>query len=166
VGSLATFDALGAASTLAGVAHGDIVFFNGAIWTRLAPGTAGQVLQTQGVGADPIWAAAASGGITPAQHKALRDLIHFIDNGPADGFASGSVRELTYTSGLVTRVVWWTDATKTLKIVQTDVTYTGALSTAEVWQMFDTDGVTVLVTLTDSIIYSGALETERTRTWV
>jgi hypothetical protein len=58
------------------------------------------------------------------------------------------------------------DNTKTQKIVQLDVTYTGSLPTTEVWQMFDTDGITVLVTLTDVITYNGSLEITRTRTWV
>ena len=35
----------------------------------------------------------AGSGITAAQHKVLRDLIHFIDDGPADGYASGAYRE-------------------------------------------------------------------------
>jgi len=57
-GSLATFDgATGAATLLTGVAQGDLAYFDGTDWTRLAPGAAGQLLQTQGIGADPIWAA-------------------------------------------------------------------------------------------------------------
>ena len=96
----------------------------------------------------------------------LRDLILFIDDGPADGFASGAYKEITYDGALLVQEVWYADNTKAQKVVQLDVTYTGALPTTEVWQMFDTDGVTVLVTLTDAIVYDGALETSRTRTWV
>jgi len=36
-------------------AQGDLVFFNGTIWTRLGAGTAGYILTTQGVGANPVW---------------------------------------------------------------------------------------------------------------
>jgi len=39
-----------------GVTHGDIMFFNGTLWTVLSPGTAGYTLQTGGAGADPAWA--------------------------------------------------------------------------------------------------------------
>lgn len=41
--------------TIASQAQGDILYFNGTSWVRLAPGTAGQRLQTNGAGADPSW---------------------------------------------------------------------------------------------------------------
>ena len=58
----AAIDALLAAS--GALAQGDIFYYDGANVVRLAAGTSGDVLQTQGVGANPIWAApvAASGG--------------------------------------------------------------------------------------------------------
>ena len=49
--------------------------------------------------------------------------------------------------------------------MQLDITYTGITPTTEVWKMYDTDGTTVLVTLTDAITYSGVFEATRTRTW-
>ena len=106
------------------------------------------------------------GGITEPQHKALRDLIHFIDDGPADGFPSGAVKDVTYSGAFPTGVDWWEDATRTQRIVDLAITYSGAFPTSEQWRMYDTDGVTVLVTLTDAITYAGAFETSRTRTWV
>ena len=124
-------------------------------------GTAWQLRDSLGV-YDPR---GTGGGISEAQHKALRDLIHFIDDGPADGFASGAVVDTTYSGAFPTSTVWYESAARTQRIVQLDVTYTGALPTTEVWTMYDTDGTTVLVTLTDAITYSGALETTRTRTW-
>ncbi len=36
--------------------QGDILYHNATVWTRLAAGTAGQVLQTGGAGASPSWA--------------------------------------------------------------------------------------------------------------
>lgn len=51
--------------------QGDILFFNGTDWTRLGPGALGEFLETQGPGADPLWAASAGGvtnwfeGLTP-----------------------------------------------------------------------------------------------------
>lgn len=42
---------------LAGQSQGDISFFNGSNWVRLAAGIAGKVLQTMGGAANPIWAA-------------------------------------------------------------------------------------------------------------
>ncbi len=46
----------------AGSAQGDILYRDASGWTRLPAGTAGQFLQTQGVGANPLWAAASGGG--------------------------------------------------------------------------------------------------------
>lgn len=51
----------GAMIALGSDAQGDIMFYNGTDWTRLPAGTSGQVLQTQGVGANPIWATAGTG---------------------------------------------------------------------------------------------------------
>jgi len=36
-------------------AQGDLIFYNGTKWSRLAPGTVGQFLQTGGAGANPSW---------------------------------------------------------------------------------------------------------------
>jgi len=35
--------------------QGDILYYNGTNLTRLGPGTAGQLLQTNGTGANPSW---------------------------------------------------------------------------------------------------------------
>lgn len=42
-------------------AQGDILYRGAASWSRLAAGTSGYVLTSQGAGADPVWAAAAGG---------------------------------------------------------------------------------------------------------
>lgn len=107
---------------------------------------------------------AAGGGISEAQHKALRQLIHFIDSGPADGFASGAFRE-TVGGTFPTSEIWYEDNTKAEKIVELTITRNGNQTPAtEVWEMYDTDGSTVLVTVTDTITYSGINEISRTRT--
>jgi len=41
--------------SIAGQARGDVVFYNGVAWVRLPAGVTGQLLATQGVGADPVW---------------------------------------------------------------------------------------------------------------
>jgi len=102
-------------------------------------------------------------GITDTQHQALRQLIHFIDNGPANGFASGAYRETTGTT-FPSAIIWWTSAAKTHKIVEKTMSYTGAFATSIQWKVYDTDGSTVLGTVTDAISYTGAFETSRTRT--
>lgn len=103
------------------------------------------------------------GGITAAQHEILRQLIHFIDDGPGCGFATGAFKETTYSGAFPTAEIWYDDATKVKKIVEKTTTYTGAFPTTEVWKMYDTDGSTVNCTATDTIVYSGAFEQTRTR---
>lgn len=46
--------------TIASEAQGDILYFNGTNWVRLAAGTAGHVLQTGGAGANPSYRAQSS----------------------------------------------------------------------------------------------------------
>ena len=48
---------------LASAAQGDVLYHNGTSYVRLAAGTSGQVLQTQGAGANPVWAADAAGAL-------------------------------------------------------------------------------------------------------
>jgi len=105
----------------------------------------------------------AGGGITAAQHEVLRQLIHFIDSGPGCGFASGAVFEATPVGPFPTSFVWYDDAAKTKKMVELTVTYTGAFPTTEVWKMYDADGSTVNCTVTDTIGYTGAFESSRSR---
>jgi hypothetical protein len=102
-------------------------------------------------------------GLSAADHRTLRQLIHFIDEGPAEGFASGAYRELTGTV-FPTAITWYDDNTKVKKLVEKLVTYAGAFPTQIQWKIYDTDGTTVLATVTDAISYSGPFETSRTRT--
>jgi hypothetical protein len=48
--------------TITGEAQGDVLYFNGTNWVRLAAGTTGQFLQTQGTGANPQWATSSGSG--------------------------------------------------------------------------------------------------------
>lgn len=105
---------------------------------------------------------AGTGGLTADAHKTLRQLIHFIDNGPAEGFTSGAYREMTGTV-FPTAVIWWESSSKLKKIVEKNITWTGVNPTTIEWKMYDTDGSTVLSTVTDTISYSGIFETSRTR---
>lgn len=94
--------------------------------------------------------------------NALRKLLYFIDNGPAEGFASGAYREMAGTV-FPTSIIWYTDSGKTDKIVEKNVTWTGVNPTTIEWKMYATDGSTVLATVSDVITYSGVFETSRTR---
>jgi len=111
-------------------------------------------------------ASIAAGGITASQHRTLRQLIHFIQTGgPALGFATGAYREtLPVADAFPTSIIWWESNAKLKKIVELTLTYNAnkTIST-EQWQMYDTDGTTVIETVTDTITYSGVFETSRTR---
>lgn len=71
----AAFDALAPSSP----AQGDILYYNGTHWVRLAAGTSGQALKTQGAGANPLYdnvsfsigfAAGGSAGWSPSTSTA------------------------------------------------------------------------------------------------
>lgn len=108
-------------------------------------------------------------GLSEAQHRALRQLIHFIDDGPAEGFASGAYKEtLPTASPFPTSIIWWESSSKLKKIVEKTITRVGVgastvAPTPIIWKIYDTDGTTVLATITDSITYTGVFETSRTR---
>ena len=107
----------------------------------------------------------AGTGLSKGSHDALRSLIHFINEGPAEGFVSGAFKEILPTANpFPTSVIWYESSGKTQKIVEKTLTYTGVFPTTIVWKMYDTDGTTVLATVTDAINYTGAFETDRTRT--
>jgi hypothetical protein len=99
-------------------------------------------------------------GVTEAAHKTLLQLIHFINEGPADGFTTGATKEVTGTV-FPTQILWKrADATK---LVERNITWTGANPTTDQWKIYAADGTTVLATVTDTIAYSGPFETGRTR---
>lgn len=123
---------------------------------------AGSLLAQDSIG---IFNLRSGSGLTSTTHNSLRQLIHFLDDGPGDGFASGAFKETTLTGIKVTNETWYDDNTKAKKLLSLDVTYTGLKPTTEVWKMYDVDGSTVLITLTDAIVYTGIHETSRTRTW-
>jgi len=50
--------------TIASEAHGDLLYRAASAWQRLAPGTSGYALTTQGPGAAPVWSPMTSGSIT------------------------------------------------------------------------------------------------------
>lgn len=106
-------------------------------------------------------------GISEAAHKELRDLIHFLDNGPGDGFASGAYLEtLPAGSPFPTSETWWTSAAMAKRIVDLTINRNANKTpSSEVWRLYASDGVTIVRTLTDTISYSGVFETARVRTW-
>ena len=108
----------------------------------------------------------SGGGISESQHKSLRQLIHFIDGGPALGFLSGAYREmLPAASPFITQIIWWESAAKLKKILEKNLTLNAQKNPTTIeWKMYDTDGSTVIETVVDTISYSTVFELSRTRT--
>jgi hypothetical protein len=118
----------------------------------------------------PSVGGSTSGGLTADSHKALRQLIHLADGsgGPYEGFSSGSYRETLPAGALFpTSVIWYSDYTKSNKIVSKDITYY-SLNCPSVltWTVYAPDGTTELSVVTDTISYVGSLEVSRVRTIV
>ena len=102
-------------------------------------------------------------GLTADQHRILRQLIHFIDEGPAEGFTTGAYKEITNPGVFPTAATWYESSSKAKKIVELTVTWTGPVPTTKEWEVYDTDGVTVIGRVTDTITYSAIFESSRDR---
>lgn len=106
---------------------------------------------------------AAGAGLSAIQHEGLRQLIHFIDNGPAEGFSSGAYRETTGTV-FPTAIIWYDQVgVGKKKIVSKEIVWSGPFPATITWKMYDASEV-LLATVTDTLTYSGPFETSRTRT--
>ena len=104
--------------------------------------------------------------LSPNKHKRLKQLIHFIDEGPASVGLSGAYREILPAGNpFPTQIVWWENSGKIKKIVETNVTRNSNKQPLSVeWKMYDDDGITVVETVTDSIEYMNNIyEINRTR---
>lgn len=112
--------------------------------------------------------AVTGGGISANTHKILRQLIHLADGvgGPYEGFASGAFRQILPPSDpFPTSITWWESDSQLQKIVEKTITRNSNKTPSTIeWKVYDTDGSTVLATVTDSISYDGIFELDRTRT--
>lgn len=103
---------------------------------------------------------AAASGVSEEAHKALLQLIHFVDEGPAEGFATGATK--TTTGTVFPTEELWRRADNTA-IVRKTITWSGVAPTTIEWRVYAADGTTVLATVIDTLTYSGVFETSRTR---
>jgi len=111
-----------------------------------------------------------TGSLNPTEHAELRQLIHLADGvgGPYEGFPTGAYRVISPFGALFpTNITWYASNAMTAKIVQKDIAYTsfGQPQTIQ-WKVYDTNGITILATVTDTISYSGIFETSRLRSIV
>jgi hypothetical protein len=106
------------------------------------------------------------GSLDINSHKYVRQLIHLADGvgGPFEGFTSGAYRVMSPVGLFPSSVIWYEDNTMSKKIVEKSIIYnTNKTVSSLTWKVYDTDGSTVLATVTDSISYVGMVETNRTR---
>jgi hypothetical protein len=106
------------------------------------------------------------GGLTADEHETLRQLIHFIDEGPGHGFAANAYKVVLPTgSPFPTSMTWYLDAGHTIKLVDKLITYSvNNFPLTLTWRMYAVDGVTIIHTVMDTITYSTAFESTRIRT--
>lgn len=101
-----------------------------------------------------------------ADHKSVRDLIHFIDDGPADVPGIAGFKEiLPFNSLFPTSKIWWTNSGKTHKIVEKIIQrLENQRPEVITWKMYEGDGTTVAMTVSDTLNYSASIWTPtRTR---
>ena len=82
-------------------AQGDILYYNGTVLTRLAAGTSGQFLKTQGAAANPVWA--ASGGVSGT----INEIAYFDSATSIASLAVAtypSLTELSYVKGVTSSI--------------------------------------------------------------
>lgn len=108
-GTIAT---TGVLADLAGItwAQGDIIYYNGTNLTHLAPGTSGQLLKTNGAGANPTWATVSGTGTVTSVDVSGGTTGLTTSGGPITGSgtitlagtlgtANGGTNLTTYTQG-------------------------------------------------------------------
>lgn len=108
---------------------------------------------------------AGAGGLTEEAHKALRQLIHWLPDGPGDGFSTSPFKKSTWSGIFKTAEVWWESSDMLKKIFEHTMTWTGINKTGEVWTLYKTDGTSPHVRATDVITFNGVFEDTRTRTY-
>lgn len=139
-------------------------YSTGSLWVD---GQNAYVLLLPTIGA-AVWKNFTSGAFSSQDHKTFRHLIHFINEGPGDGFYANPFREIeSDTSGKFTkRETWWSDSNKTIRLYQTEVTRSGIYPMTQKYKMYASDGITILNQAVDVISYQGAFETARSRSFV
>lgn len=105
----------------------------------------------------------ASAGQTTS-HAGLLDIIHFLADGPGDGWPSGIFCQEQYSGLLLTRSTWYTNSAMTTPIVQRTYTYNGLQIATDTMTLYNAAGAAVRV-CQDTYSYTGIQRTGRTRTF-
>jgi hypothetical protein len=94
--------------------------------------------------------------LTADQHKTLRQLIHFLDDGPGDGFSTNPYFEPKNGAGPWNYGgVWWESSLKLKKLAEKTVNRNANKTPSTViWMVYAADG-SLLITATDTYAYTG-----------
>jgi hypothetical protein len=88
-------------------------------------------------------------GLGAASHRTLDQLVH--------GIAEDSFEEYTYVSSKVTKLTIWTDNGKTIRIRESDFTYSGSQIATAVTRQYDAAGVLIVgETMTETFTFTGS----------
>lgn len=124
-----------------------------------------------GMGADLnaayVLTGSATGSLPFGQpHETLRQLIHLADDdGPRGSQWVNNLFKTTDPAPFPSGSVWYLDATMTHRVVDSTVTRNSSQMPVTIqWRAYAPDGVTVVESYTDSIVYvSTVFEASRTR---
>jgi hypothetical protein len=96
--------------------QGDILYHNASGLARLAAGTSGNVLQTQGAGADPTWAASSGGQWEKLEYTT--------------GGGSGTLNTGTFTTKDYLKIIFWSPKGSGTRATQIKVGAAGTISSS------------------------------------
>jgi hypothetical protein len=109
----------------------------------------------------PTGAIGPTGSTDPGPHETLRQLIHFIDEGPGAGFPSGAYKEILGRP-FPTGVVWWENDAKVNKIYEKLMVLDGSKNPTGITYATYSGGL-LYEAMSEVIVYSGPFEVSRTR---
>jgi hypothetical protein len=103
-------------------------------------------------------------GISETVHETLRQLVHFVEQGPGHGFGDYT-KETDHQGAFETESRWYDGSVLLLKKT-TGITGSGTpvKPTPIEYRMYDTDGTTVLQKIVEVVTYNGVFEVDRSGT--
>lgn len=88
-------------TSIAGLAQGDVLYYNGTAWVRLGAGTSGQYLKTNGAGANPQWGTVQAGVLAVTSFTNNTRTSLSANNTTDYELWSGTVNRISATSNMV-----------------------------------------------------------------
>ena len=118
-------------TSLAGLAQGDVLYYNGTAWVRLGAGTSGQYLKTNGASANPSWANGSASTLTTQGDILYRDASGL------QRLGAGTSGQFLQTNGSGANPAWATLSdsfgSRLLHVRDEKANNTGAGSTSTSW---------------------------------